>query len=198
MHNQMYYYNQNKKYNYNQMYEYNQNEIYRKKLLSDYKCNIIWLLIIIINFIFAKYFEYVFDELDESDECAYDYDCEKLLSLLIDKNNFLFVFMFVFGFAQILIFCLSIFSTKLKKFNDIISNIFGLIYMTTSLWYYSILYLYYYDTDFFVSYRFYIKNSDIFDSIRLGLYYYLIGELIGFMVNFLLVPIFFVGFAYLL
>ena len=101
--------------------------------------------------------------------------------------------MFIFGFAQILIFCLSIFSTKLKKFNDIISNICGLIYMTTSLWYYSILYLYYYDTDFFVSYRFYMKNSDIFDSIRLGLYYYLIGELFGFMVNFLLVPIFFVG-----
>lgn len=190
-------YNSNRKYNYNQMYEYNQNEIYIKKILSDYACNIGWLLFIIVNFISAKYFEYVFNEFEENNECLYDHDCDKLLKLLIDKNYFLFDFMIVFGFVQILIFIISLISSKIKLINDFLSNIFGLVYMNSSLWYYSILYSYYYDIDFNGSYKFYMGNNYLFDPIRLSVYYYLIGEMVGFMVNFILVPLFLVGFAYI-
>ena len=167
-------------------------------MISDYKCNIAWLLLIIINFITAVYFEYIFNELDETDECVYDYDCDLLLTLLIDKNNFLFVFMFIFGCVQVLILCLSLISNKFKLINDVLANIFGLVYLNTSLWHYSILNLYYYDMDFFAAYRFYMKNNYLSDPIRLSVYYYLIGEMIGFMVNFLLIPLFFIGFTYLL
>jgi hypothetical protein len=193
----MYNYNQHKKYNYNQMYEHNQNEIHKRKLLFDYKYNISWLLIILINFISAKYFEYSFNKLDESNECAFDYDCNIILDLLIEKNNFLFVFMFVFSFVQIIIIYLSLLFDKIKIIKNILSNIFGIVYMTTSTWNNFILYLNYYDVDFFDSFRFYMRNNYLSDPIRLSIFYYLFGEIIGLIINFFLISLFLLGFTYL-
>ena len=70
--------------------------------------------------------------------------------------------------------------------------------MTTSLWSYSILHSYYYDADFFDSYRFYIGNNNLTDPIRLSMYYYLFGEMVVFMLNLILIPLIAIGFGYLL
>jgi hypothetical protein len=127
-----------------------------------------------------------------------NYECDDLLSILIDKNDFLFEFMFEFGIVQILILILSLISSKMKYINYVLSNIFGMLYITTSLWYYSILYSYYYDEIFFDSYRFYMRNTSILDPIRLSMYYYLFGEMVVFMLNFILIPLIAIGFGYLL
>lgn len=198
--------NQNKKYNYNdQMYKFdqtyknNQNKNKLEEIFNDYKFNIFWLFYIVINFIIGKYLENILEYLLETDECSDYYNCDVILSLLIDKNDYLFDLMFVFGFIQIFIVVLCFFSNKIKHINEILSNFFGLVYLTTSLWKYSILFLYYYDTNFYYTYRFYMNDNEYFDFIRLSTYYYLFGEMVGFMVNFMLVvPLLFILFRYFL
>lgn len=194
----------NRKYNYNnQMYtseqinENNQNQNKQNKIFNDYKFNIFWMLYIILNFIIGKYLENTLEFLSETDECSDYYDCNVILSLLIDKNDYLFGLILTFGFIQMFILILSFFSNKIKHVNEILSIFFGLVYLTTSLWKYSILFSYHYNIDFYYTYRFYMRDSEYFDTIRLSTYYYLFGETIGFMINFLLVvPLLFILFFY--
>lgn len=118
-------------------------------------------------------------ETHEIEDCPRHWECDNLLDVSVDKNDFVLDIIWYFLFAQIFILIAKILSPKsMKNFWLFLTNTTGIIYLTTSLWNYSLIWLYHYDTNFVVSFKKFMGLYPLFESIRLITYYNMIGELI--------------------
>lgn len=183
--------------NYND-YNYNgHNYTYQwfNKIIYNNKFNIAWLIYVAIHYFVEKYFYHILNNFLEMDECSGEYDCDVILDLLINKNNYSFDFMYAFCFMQLLILVINLiynyadfnyFSSfdrfSANKIKNSITNICGIVYLTTSVWKCSIILTYIYDEDFCQIYKFYINDNYLFDIIKFATYYYLFGEMISFII----------------
>ena len=150
-----------------------------------------WLGLIGINWIINIYIRETLNTIVEEFKCTGDLNCDYLTELLIDKSWFLsnFYGYFCLGLGGLAV--LDVILKLNKKFYFNIINVYGIIYLTSGFWFNSLVYMYYFNADFYYQYNPY-KTSHLdylnyLDPLMLIKYYYMGSEIIVLSVG--LVPL---------
>ena len=160
-------------------YHNNSNSTHKNdNYLSLYKPNIFWLVLIIFNYLTNSFAMIMLDNFVSNNKCYNDYNCYDIVFILIDKNYFLSYIIYYFGLGQLLIFGLDFLIGISNKIKYNLANIIGLVYMSSILWDYSLIWSWNFNEIYRENYLFYIETTDFVDSIRILLNFYLINEVL--------------------
>jgi hypothetical protein len=156
-----------------------QQAVRNKNNFSQNETNILWIGLCFLGIVINILICYVLDYYVENNYCNEQTECEELLGLLEDKNDFVLGIIWYFLFAQIVILMSKILfeQTVYIVWLDL-SNINGLIYLSSSLWANSLYWTYQQDLDYYIAYRKLMSTYSFLEPIRIITYYYMFGELI--------------------